>query len=140
MKFDDLYKKVFISEEEDKGKNTEVASPEDFDDVEPMPLPELDTEDNIDLATDEAPVAPETSASGSGGSTLKDYVFKIEEFANVLNGTDGDSLAALVASLDKPETPFEGISSRTSSDIISAAKTLREVVETLKNFLIHSLK
>ena len=138
MKFEDLYKKVFVTEEEAKIKSDEVASPEDFDDVEPAPLPDLSADDNdIDLATDEAPVA---DTSSSGGSTLKDYVFKIEEFANVLNGTDGDSLAALVASLDKPETPFEGISSRTSSDIISAAKTLREVVETLKNFLIHSLK
>ncbi len=137
MKFEDLYKKVFVTEEEANVKSDEVASPEDFDDVEPMPLPELDTDQDIDLATDETP-APE--ASTSEGSTLKDYVFKIEEFANTLNGTEGESLASLVSKLDKPETPFEGISGRTSSDIISAAKTLREVVETLKNFLIHSMK
>jgi hypothetical protein len=103
-----------------------------------MPLPELDTNQDIDLATDDETSAPE--ASNSEGSTLKDYVFKIEEFANTLNGTEGESLASLVSKLDKPETPFEGISGRTSSDIISAAKTLREVVETLKNFLIHSMK
>ena len=139
MKFDDLYNKVFINERDedlDVADPTEVASPENFDDVEPLPLPELDTtetEETSDLEAD----APTT---GEGDSTLKDYVFKLEEFADVLNSPEGESLASLVSKLDKPETPFDGISSRTSTDIIAAAKTVREVVETLKNFLIHSMK
>ena len=134
MKFDELYNNVFIAEAEGK----EVASPEDFNDVEPLPLPEP-------AVTDEAPAPDaegnEAPAPSSGSSTtLMDYITKIEEFADTLNNPDGDSLAVLVMSLDQAETPFEGISDRTSAEIVDASKTLRSIVEKLKNFLIHAAK
>jgi hypothetical protein len=133
MNFDELYNKVFISEQD----NTEVADPADFDDVEPMPLPPTD------LATDTEeggePSAPVADVSQTATS-LTDYITQIEDFANKLNSTDGSSLNSLVSKLDRVETPFEGIYSRTSADIVDAAKTLRSVSEKLKNFIIHAAK
>lgn len=131
MKFDDLYNKVFVIEQDElEAANSEVADPADFDDVEPMPLPEPSPE-----VEEQAPVDNTATAS-----SLTDYITQLEDFANKLNSTDGTSLQSLVSKLDKVETPFEGIYSRTSAEIVDAAKTLRSVSEKLKNFVIHAAK
>ena len=130
MKFNDLYNRVFIAEQ-----NTEVADPADFDDVEPLPVPEVAPE--APVSEEPTPTAPVPAESAS---TLTDYINQIEEFASKLNGTDGSSLQSLVSKLDRVETPFEGIYSRTSAEIVDAAKTLRSVSEKLKNFIIHAAK
>lgn len=124
MKFDDLYNNIFISEQ----TNAEVADPANFDDVEPLPTPNLPE------------VAPSSPVSANSGATLTDYINQLEDFANKLNGTDGSSLQSLVSQLDKVESPFEGIYGRTSAEIVDAAKTLRSVSEKLKNFIIHAAK
>jgi len=127
MKFDDLYNSVFLREQDEA---TEIANPEDFNDVEPLPLP-----------PEEAGVTDQTAApSIASASTLTDYINQLEEFANKLNGTDASSLQSLVSKLDRVETPFEGIYGRTSAEIVDAAKTLRSVSEKLKNFIIHAAK
>jgi hypothetical protein len=130
MKFDDLYTKVFVNEQD---KNTEVADPADFNDVEPLPLPE---------PSEQSPLEDTTSATSSSAdsSTLTDYITQLEDFANKLNGTDGASLQSLVSKLDRVETPFEGIYGRTSAEIVDAAKTLRSVSEKLKNFIIYAAR
>jgi len=133
MNFKDLYNRVFAVEQ-----NQEIADPADFDDVDPLPVPEP-----IDLATDDmgdSEMAPAAPMTGGGAGTLTDYITQLEEFANKLNGTDGSSLQSLVSQLDKVESPFEGIYSRTSAEIVDAAKTLRSVSEKLKNFIIHAAK
>ena len=133
MNFKDLYNRVFTVEQ-----NQEIADPADFDDVDPLPVPEP-----IDLATDDmgdSGVAPSEPMSGGGAGTLTDYITQLEDFANKLNGTDSSSLQSLVSQLDKVESPFEGIYSRTSAEIVDAAKTLRSVSEKLKNFIIHAAK
>lgn len=130
MKFDDLYNRVFLQEQDEPSDiNTEVAHPNDFDDVEPLPVPEPGAQP----AAEGQPALPITSS-------LTDYVNQIEDFANKLNGTDGSSLQTLASQLDKPLTPFEGLHNRTSSDIEAAAKTLRTVAEKLKNFIIAAAK
>lgn len=131
MKFDELYKRVIITEQD----NTEVAHPDDFNDVEPMPLPE--TTEELAAADTASPMQATAAPSASG---LNDYISQLEEFANKLNGTDGSSLQSIVANLDKVETPFDGIYSRTSADIVDAAKTLRSISEKIKNFIINAAK
>lgn len=123
MKFNDLYNRVFVSEQD-----VEVADPANFDDVEGNPIPEP------------APAAAGGESTPSFGGSLTDFITQLEEFANKLNSTDASSLQSMVANLDKPATPFDGIRSRTSSDIEAAAKTLRTVSEKLKNFVINAAK
>lgn len=131
MKFNDLFNRVFVAEQ----NNEEVASPSDFDDVDPLPVPEIPVATMpADTGTAVAPQA------ANGASTLTDYITQLEEFANKLNGTESSSLQSLVSQLDKVESPFEGIYSRTSAEIVDAAKTLRSVSEKLKNFIIHAAK
>ena len=123
MKFDDLYNRVFVSEQE----NTEVAHPDDFNDVDPAPMPE--------------PMADETPAlAPQGDSNLSSFMSQLEDFANKLNSPDGSSLQTLVSKLDRPETPFEGLKNRTSADIEVAAKTLRTISEKFKTFIINAAK
>lgn len=138
MKFNELYNNLYIIEQDEQDvksnsqTKTEVANPEDFNDVKPMPVPE---------PTEQPSSETQDGSSGSTkGSTLKDYIFKLEDFADALNGIESDSLQSLVAQLDKPLTPFEGISAKTKSDIVSVADTLRSISETLKLFIIGSAR
>ena len=128
MKFDAFYKQVFLSEQNaPSDSNTEVAHPDDFDDVDPLPIPS-------------EPTTSDSESASPSPSSLGDFMTQLEEFANKLNGTDGSSLQTLVHSLDKADTPFEGIYGRTSAEIVDAAKTLRSISEKLKNFIIQSAK
>lgn len=133
MKFDDLINTLFITEREDEPSDvgTEVAHPDDFDDVEPMPVPQLPAQGESQPQEGSQP-----GGNAQTSSSLADFVVQLEDFANKLNGTDASSLQSLVSQLDKPLTPFEGIRDRTNSDIEAAAKTLRTVSEKLKNFII----
>jgi hypothetical protein len=132
MKFNDLYNRVFVKEQDEANEEpmttavSEVPMPEDID-VEPAPLPDLEPEEGAPVSMDSA-------------SSLTDYINQLEEFASKLNGTEGSSLQSLVSKLDRVETPFEGIYGRTSAEIVDAAKTLRSVSEKLKNFIIHAAK
>ena len=131
MKFDELYKRVFITEQDaPSDMGNEIAHPDDVS-VEPAPVPKI--------AAPAAAGAQPASGGGSGGG-LTQFVADLEEFANKLNGTEGGSLQSLVSQLDVQHTAFEGIRSRTSSDIEAAAKSLRVVSEKLKNFIISAAK
>jgi len=132
MKFDDLYNRVFIKEQDEvvDTANSEVAVPEDFDDVEPAPLPEPAPE-----ASTEAPVEDTQTASN-----LSDYMNQLGEFADKLQNTDSMSLLTLVSKLNVKDTPFEGIYDNMHNDITAAARQLREISEKIKSFIIHAAK
>ena len=138
MKFEELYKQFFIAEEvkADDKPSSDVAMPEDFDDVEPAPLP--DSEPVEAMPSDEPNVASSVPAESS--TNLNDYIQRLEDFATTLNDPAGDSLQTMVSKLDQPGTAFEGISSRTKADILRAAEVLRTVSEQLKSFLISAAK
>lgn len=145
MKFDELFNNVYLTEQDakegeessDKEPTTSstVPTPEDFDDVEPMPLP-AQNEQPVSDANSET-TAPSAAPSAT---TLKDYVFQLEDFAEKLNGVEGNSLQSLVSSLDRPGTPFDGISSRTKGEIVRVAETLLSISEKLKSFIINAVK
>jgi hypothetical protein len=141
MKFEDLYNKVFVSEEQQKepADNTEVAMPEDFDDVKPMPLPETPEATN-DMSSETEEEQPAPAVSPETSTNVQDYITKLEDFANNLNDPQGSSLQTLVSNLDRPGTPFEGISNRTKTEIVRAAEILRSISEQLKSFIINAAK
>jgi hypothetical protein len=133
MKFDSLYKTVFLTEQD------EVTLPED--DLEPAvdeaPAPEGDTTpvpDNYDV--EPAPVAQPTGDA----SSIKNYIMKLDEFADSLNGVDTGSLQQMVTDMDRAGSLFQGISRETSSDIIKLAEQARQLAEILKGFVINSAK
>ena len=129
MKFDDLYNRVFVREQAPSDANTEVANPEDFDDVDPIPLPE----------PSDIPAAAATGAPAvQSASSLTQYMTQCNEFAEKLQSS-GECLQTLVASLDKPLTPFEGISG-TSSDIERVAALLRQLAGRLLSYNIAAAK
>lgn len=132
MKFDDLYNRVFIKEQDEvvDTANSEVAVPEDFDDVEPAPLPEPAPE-----VSTETPVEDTQTASN-----LSDYMNQLGEFADKLQNTDSMSLLTLVSKLNVKDTPFEGIYDNMHNDITAAARQLREISEKIKSFIIHAAK
>lgn len=132
MKFDDLYNRVFVAEQDVVDTaNNEVAVPEDFDDVEPAPLPEPASE-----VPTETPAVEDTQTA----SNLSDYMNQLGEFADKLQNTDSMSLMTLISKLDRPETPFDGIYSNIHNDVTAAARQLREISEKIKSFIIHAAK
>lgn len=140
MKFDTLYKTVFITEQED------IPAPQEdipTDDVSPSneppatPTPETDgipTPDNYDV--EPSPVA---AIAGDAGS-IKDFISKLDDFADTLNGVDTGSLQQMVTDMDRAGSLFQGISRETSSDIIKLAEQTRQLSEILKGFIINSAK
>lgn len=134
MKFIDLYNKVYIKEQ-DELEDTEVAVPEDFDDVDPAPVLATSPEPTGDVSP-----APTEDVGGQGVGNLSTYVQELEDFASKLNSIDGDSLQRLLAQLDKVGTPFDGISERTKGEIVNASKSLQSIAERIKEFIIHAAK
>jgi hypothetical protein len=136
MKFDELYKRVYLNEQDkevsaeeapkEAGNETTEANPEDFKgDVEPMPQP--------------APEPATEEAAAPSGMTLLDYTNKLDELAELLLNTNGDCLQKLVVSLEKPNTPFQGISGK-SAEIVRAAGVLNDLSGRLKMYIISSAK
>jgi hypothetical protein len=135
MKFDSLFKTVFLTEQD------EVALP--GDDTAPVsneaPAPEAEPDgipipDNYDV--EPAPVAQPAGDAGS----IKNYIMKLDEFADSLNGVDSGSLQQMVTDMDRAGSLFQGISRETSSDIIKLAEQTRQLAEILKGFIINSAK
>lgn len=137
MKFDTLYKNVFLTEQEDipvPGETEEEAvdiTPEEpvQDETDGVPTP-----DNYDVEP-----APMTAPVGDAGS-IKNYIMKLDEFADTLNGVDTGSLQQMVTDMDRAGSLFQGISRETSSDIIKLAEQARQLSEILKGFIINSAK
>lgn len=132
MKFNELYNRVYLNEQdkeapEEAGNEATEANPEDFNDVEPMPQP----------APEEATV--EDEAEAPQGTTLMDYVNKLDEVSELLLNLEGDCLQKLVLSLDKPGTPFDGIASK-SAEIVRASEALSTLSGKLKMYIISSAK
>jgi len=128
MKFDDLYNRVFIREQDEPSDvNTEVAHPDNFDDVEPLPLPEP------------TPEGEPTEAALPTSASLTDYMKQCLDFADKLQSPNGECLQSLVVSLNKPATPFEGID-RLSADVEDAAEKLKRIAGRILSFTIAAQK
>jgi hypothetical protein len=133
MKFDRLFKTVFITEQDDITLPDEIATGEN----EPTTTPETDgvpLPDNYDV--EPAPIAQPVGDAGS----IKNYIMKLDEFADTLNGVDTGSLQQMVTDMDRAGSLFQGISRETSSDIIKLAEQARQLSEILKGFIINSAK
>jgi hypothetical protein len=141
MNFDDLYNRIFISEQDEQpeaGANTEVADPADFDDVEPAPLPEpasepeMGTEDSV-----EGEVSPESSSS------LMSYIDDLRNLANKLVNEKNPSqtLIGMLSNLDKPATPYERIGDdQMRSRILQAKQLLNTIADELADYSIKAVK
>jgi len=138
MKFDSLFKTVFITEQDDVTLPDEnVPSTDTSAEETPVPAPETDgipTPDSYDV--EPAPIAQPTGDAGS----IKNFIMKLDEFADTLNGVDTGSLQQMVTDMDRAGSLFQGISRETSSDIIKLAEQSRQLSEILKGFIINSAK
>jgi len=135
MKFDALYRNIFLTEQEASVTPEEEPIAADMTGEQPaaetdgIPMP-----DNYDV--EPAPVAQPAGDAGS----IKNYIIKLEEFADSLNGVDSGSLQQMVTDMDRAGSLFQGISRETSSDIIKLAEQTRQLSEILKGFIINSAK
>jgi hypothetical protein len=134
MKFDDLYNRVFVNEQDEAVDTTsEVADPNDpAYDVEPMPLPET-------------PLATDGSDSGEASETattsVTDYIKLTLDFTKKMqDAMGGESLQTLMKSLDYPGSGFDDQSKRMSSKILTAVKAVQDVTADLVALNIHAAK
>jgi hypothetical protein len=138
MKFDSLYRNVFLTEQDLPPVPEEDSAVADMTGEEPAPTaPEGDgvpMPDSYDV--EPAPIA---APAGDAG-TIKNHIVKLDEFADNLNGIDTGSLQQMVTDLDKPGSLFQGISRETSGKIIRLAEQARELSEIFKGFIINSAK
>jgi len=139
MKFDALYRNVFLTEQELPVTPEEDPLAADMTGEEPSPE-EAPVSDGVPVPDnyDVEPV-PVAQPAGDAGS-IKNYIMKLEEFADSLNGVDSGSLQQMVTDMDRAGSLFQGISRETSSDIIKLAEQTRQLSEILKGFIINSAK
>lgn len=120
MKFDEICKQLFLTEQDEIKK--EVADPNDFNDVAPLPAgqPQLAANKNVNV-----------------GATLQQHVNKLEEFVDFLNGTEEESLQTFLNKLDVHATPFEGISdnAQIKSAILSTVKSANDIVAVFNQYI-----
>lgn len=123
MKFNELCKQLFLSEQDGVEKK-EIADPNDFNDVKPLP-------------TGENQAQPAGKAPAALSSTLQDHVNKLNEFANFLNGTEVESLQTFLNRLDVHATPFEGISdnAQIKSAILATVKSANDIVAIFNQYI-----
>ena len=69
----------------------------------------------------------------------KAWLTKIAEFSEWLNSPDGDSLNKQLIAMDRPNSPFEGISAE-AKKITSVAEDLARLSETLKGVILSADK
>lgn len=121
MKFNELYNRVIVAEEDSNLDPQEVADPANFDDVEPVPT-------DVAVSTGSSSMSsPENmKLSASETEVLKKYRDQIEEFRSFLT-TPEDSLNVFVNKIDQDNTPFKGMSQRIKSNISQAAKSLGDI-------------
>lgn len=138
MKFDSLFKNVFITEQDELPVPAPETDEEAVDMVPEEPVQDetggVPEPDNYDVEP-----APMAQPAGDAGS-LKTYISQLDEFADELNGMDTSSLQQMVTDMDRPGSLFQGISRETSSDIIKLAEQTRQLSEILKGFIINSAK
>ena len=142
MKFDLLFNQVFLTEDAEEyihghdgnapanpvvHDDTSVETPADHPEGTPLP-------DNYDVEP-----SPVGGSNGDAGS-IKEQIRKLDDFAEALNGVEGNSLQQLVNDMDRPGSLFQGISRETSSEIIRIAGQVAELSEILKGFVINSAK
>jgi hypothetical protein len=139
MKFDALYRNVFLTEQELPIASEEDPLAADMTGEEPAPE-EAPVSDGIPVPDNyDVEPAPVAQPAGDAGS-IKNYIMKLEEFADSLNGVDTGSLQQMVTDMDRAGSLFQGISRETSSDIIKLAEQTRQLSEILKGFIINSAK
>lgn len=67
-------------------------------------------------------------------SVIEDWVNKIENFKEFLNGTSDDSLQSILAKA-QPGTLFAKVQANNARKLANSAQTLAELAESLKSFL-----
>jgi hypothetical protein len=120
MKFDDLYNRVFIREQDE----TEVADPTspDFNDVEPAPLPQPSQQ-----PTD----GEETQVSAGPEPDFDSYIMECTKLANMLVSSDGSDLLSTLSKLDRPLTAHEGVYDSFKSGILRASEALSDLASQM---------
>lgn len=134
MKFEDFYNQVFVIEKDEEVRNN-IASPEDMDDVEPLPLPPTPA---APAATPNENGTPATPAAGNTAGTLSEYINKIVEFSESLNNDTGECLNSLCKKLDVPGTPYADISAKTATTIVRVTGGLGDLVQVLIDYNLKS--
>lgn len=128
MKFNDLYNRVFISEQDE---NTEVANPEDFNDVEPAPVPEAPV--SVDSSVEQQ---PSTAADPAAVSDLDQYIVQLTDLSNKLVSDGGDNLLTLISKLNssKPGDQFYNIYGSVDTLVTRASEALSDLASKLLVF------
>jgi hypothetical protein len=131
MKFDSLYKQVFLLEQDEEAltPSTEEGE-ENVPQEDGIPVP-----DNYNVEP-----APVTAPSTGGAIKLNNYITQLNEFAKAMQNTEGECLQKLVNDIDRNGSLFMGISREMSSSIIKIASDAKDLATILEGFILNSAK
>ena len=130
MKFDSLYKQVFLTEQDDETPTPIEGDEENVPQEGGVPVP-----DNYNVEP-----APVTAPSTGGAIELNNYITQLNEFAKAMQNTEGECLQKLVNDIDRNGSLFMGISREMSSSIIKIASDAKDLATILEGFILNSAK
>jgi hypothetical protein len=116
------------------------------EDIEKKLSPDEITPEGDEAAFNDSFEDPETSGEFNTDPSMagfqenyieqaKSWITQINEFCEWLNGTDSDSLNKQLISMDKPNSPFEGISNE-AKKITGIARDLASLAEGIKGVVL----
>jgi hypothetical protein len=78
---------------------------------------------------------PVPRSTGSTVAGLEEYIGKMQDFLETLNGTGADSLQRFIVNAEGQNSLLKGIADETKDDIVKMAGGLASLVQTLKGFV-----
>ena len=129
MKFDHLYKQVFLTEQDEEVTPPTEGEEEPAPQEGGVPMPD-------NYSVEPAPIAP---ISGNAGD-LSSYRDQLNNFAKTLQNTDEACLQKLVSDMDSAGSLFAGISRELSSRIVKLSYDAKEIATIIDGFILNSKK
>jgi hypothetical protein len=132
MKFNSLYRHVFLTEQD------QPASPEETSEkpAEQAPSQEGGTPEPDNYGVEPLPVIKPATDNGN----LAKYILTLEQFAESMQNTEGECLQKLVNDIDHPGSLFQGISREVSARIIKIASEAKDIATILEGFILNAPK
>jgi hypothetical protein len=132
MKFNSLYRHVFLTEQDQPVSSEETSEKP----VEQIPPQSGGTPEPDNYGVEPLPVIKPVTDNGNLGK----YIITLMEFAKAMQNTEGECLQKLVNDIDRSNSLFQGISREVSTRIIKIASEAKDIATILEGFILNAPK
>lgn len=126
--FHDIFKQSLLMEDDLDIK----LDPQDDDAAFKASLDKGTPEDTFDVKG----LGGDTPGQADYINTAKEWIHKLDNFSNEINGLEPSSLNMSLHSLDQEGSVFRGVVKDMAADLVGVSETLKSLSEQLKGYII----